>query len=69
MLGALCEALVQRLGPAAGELADGGALAAATSLVTEDAAWLRLALQACAVVNGPQLSEAKSAPPASFAPF
>lgn len=46
MLGALCEALVQRLGPAAGELADGGALAAATSLVTEDAAWLRLALQA-----------------------
>jgi hypothetical protein len=48
VLGALCEALVQRLGPAAGELADTGALAAATSLVTEDAAWLRLAMQACA---------------------
>ncbi len=42
---AVCEALCQRLGPAAGELADGGALAAATALVVEEAAWLRLALQ------------------------
>lgn len=42
---ATCEALAQRLGPTAGHLADGGALAAAHSLVTEDAAWLRLALQ------------------------
>lgn len=45
VLCATCEALAQRLGPTAGQLADGGALAAAHSLVTEDAAWLRLALQ------------------------
>ncbi len=47
---AACEALGQRLGPAAGELADGGALAAATSLVWEEAVWLKLALQVCTLL-------------------
>ncbi len=42
---AACSAVAARLGPAAGELVDGGALAAATALVWEEAAWLRLALQ------------------------